>query len=59
MKRYVKEFAKDVEAGFKRGKDTPEKEKRLEKIRNILFYCEKGMITGYEAVKALVNMEES
>lgn len=57
MKRYVKEFAKDVEARFKRGMDTPVKEERLEKIRNILFYCEKGMLTDHEAVKALANME--
>lgn len=57
MKRYVKELAKDVEAGIKRGKDTQEKEERLEEIKNILLYCEKGMITDYEAVRMLANME--
>lgn len=57
MKRYVKEFAKDVEAGFKRGKDTPEKEARLERIRKTLKVCERGLISDYEAVRELVDME--
>ncbi len=57
MKRYVKEFAKDMVSYYKRGKDSPQKEARLKKIRNILFYCEKGMITDREAIKSLANME--
>ncbi len=42
MKRYVKEFANDEMRGTS--------DKRKEEIMHILWACENGLITSYEAI---------
>lgn len=59
MKRYVKEFAKDMyDTCYKRAKENPylEAAYNMQKIASILRHCEKGTISDFEAVKAIVKI---
>lgn len=59
MRRYVKEFGKDMyETYYKRAKENPHLEAtyNMQKITSILRHCEKGTISDFEAVKAIVKI---
>lgn len=63
MKRYVKELAADIlhwnKAGLhKTQADSDCRDGAEEEIKNTLFFCEKGFITEFEAVKKLISIRE-
>lgn len=49
MKRYVKEFANDV-------LNRPYSNEKKSRIQRAVHYCEKGMITDFEAIKMIVRI---
>ena len=53
MKRYIKEYASDILKANQRSK-----EDHSDRIKNILFYAEKQMITEYEAMKELLEIHQ-
>ena len=61
MKRYVREFANDL---ILRERTIPKKhtflrlnEEKINKINNVVKYCEQGYISNVEAMKSLVKIE--
>lgn len=63
MKRYVKELAADIlhwnkTCLHKTQADIDCRDGAEEEIKNTLFFCEKGMITDFEAVKSLIGIRE-
>ena len=63
MKRYVKELAADILHWNKTCLHATQADidcrcEAEKEIKNIMFYCEKGMITDFEAVKGLIGIRE-
>ena len=54
MKRYVKEFASDRIKSFEYA-NADIKQKAIERINKIVNLCERGYITGLEAVKEIIK----
>ena len=54
MKRYVKEFAADrIKSLAYANEDV--KQKALERINKVIYLCERGMITDFEAVQQIIE----
>ena len=54
MKRYVKEFASDRIKSLEYANDDI-KQKAIERINKVVNLCERGYITGLEAVKEIIK----
>ena len=54
MKRYVKEFAADRIKSLEYANDDI-KQKAIERINKVINLCERGYITGLEAVKEIIK----
>lgn len=63
MKRYVKELAADIlhmnkASLHKTQADIDCSDEAEEEIKNTLFFCEKGFITDFDAVRKLISTRE-
>lgn len=60
MKRYVREFANDQLKSYEQYIETnDEAREKYKQIDRIVMYCEKGLITNFEAVRGICNICEA